>query len=131
MSYWDRTIDSFSDEIITTPAHRGTGRVSKNYWYAGFDCSPLGYPSDPDYGYAGCGKTPEDAVKSMANAIREHLPNARGDLLQRCLKWWTIKELGLDKTDPVLIDLQEHWHLNDAHSIFWGYEIKDPENLDI
>lgn len=96
--YYQRTLDSFSDKIITK-----THRRSSLLWYASLDVGPDQRSSDPDFAWGGCAQE-EDAVRNCAERIRL---DARGiskfahhsiltgyDLHFRLMKHWDEKERG-------------------------------------
>ena len=59
-----RTMDSFSDEIITRTFQSQDGR----YWYAVLDVGPKSWPHYPDY--IRCDSDKGRAIKNCALAIR-------------------------------------------------------------
>lgn len=96
--YYERTLDSFADSIITR-VHRNESRTG---WYACLDVGPESYVSDPDFStYAA---TRKEAIRLCAEAIRQ---DAKGigkyaphsllvpgdyDLHFRLMKHWAKKE---------------------------------------
>ena len=97
--YYERTLDSFADHIIT----RCTDKPSSNgYYNAVLDTGPNGHVSDPDFACQGYGKTRAEAIAKCATAIRA---DARGvgkyaphrcfqgyDFHWRLAKYWEMKE---------------------------------------
>lgn len=95
--FYTRTLDSFSDEVITRQIELEVG------WHAVLDCGMLDQVSDPDFSPWGYGPTRAEAASSCAAAIRG---DARGigkfaphsvlvpgyDLEFRLMKHWEKKE---------------------------------------
>jgi len=109
--YYQRSLDSFTNEIIT----RVWPSPSGNLWHVVLDTGVVDHPGDPDFSWAA--KTPEDAVSQCAERIRK---DAKGigkyaphsimvpghDLHHRLMKHWadkeTIRDLGGDPNAAVL-----------------------------
>lgn len=101
--FHERTLDSFSDKIITKSQQRSSG-----LWYAWLDVGPDGWASDPDFAWGG-NNTEEQVVLECAARIRA---DARGigkfaphsiltgyDLHFRLMKHWAEKERGFPCKD--------------------------------
>lgn len=108
--YYQRTLDSFSDEIITRVRPSSSGTL----WYVVLDRGVVDQVGDPDFSWAA--ETREDAVAQCAERIRK---DAQGigkyphsimvpghDLHHRLMKHWadkeTIRDLGGDPNAAVL-----------------------------
>lgn len=99
MDYWERTLDSFADDIIT----KCTDKLSESGFYnASLDTGPNHYISDPDFACSGYGKTREEAIAKCAAAIRadskgigKYAPHScflGYDFHFRLAKYWAEKE---------------------------------------
>lgn len=64
--FYERTLDSFADHIITRQRQRKDGN-----WHAVLDCSFDDQVSDPDFSPYGYGATREQAAERCAHAIRQ------------------------------------------------------------
>lgn len=96
--YYERTLGSFADEIITRQRQLKDGN-----WHAVLDCGFRSYVSDPDFSIHGYAATRADAARKCAAAIRN---DARGigkyaphsllrdgyDLKFRLMPHWDRKE---------------------------------------
>lgn len=138
--FYDRTLDSFADDIITHQSRRKDGS-----WHAALDCSFRNWVSDPDFGSAGYGKTKEDAARNCARAIRD---DAKGigkyaphsllvssyDLHYRLMRHWERKErfqrVGVDPTEMMAVAYQatdhDQWKLKGD----WVNWVEDTRSLE-
>jgi len=96
MEYYQRPLESFSDEIITKVRYSESTKL----WYASLDIGPVQYVSDPDFARAA--STKEKAIKLCASRVRKdcegigrYAPHlSEYDLNFRLKKWWAEKEQG-------------------------------------
>lgn len=82
--YFDRTLSSFEDEIITKV------RLSQDRkgWYASLDVGPACYVSDPDFStYA---ESREEAVRRCAVKIRQDALGIGQYAPHRCFEWYDL-----------------------------------------
>jgi hypothetical protein len=90
LPFWERDLDSFSDEIITRTLPPNPNDPS-SCWYAVLDIGPERWPSDPDFSTGAA--TREEAVAKCARKIRDD-------------------QLGIGKFAPHKLDLwrlRKHW----------------------
>lgn len=138
--YYERTLDSFADHIITKVRRTDSG------WHAVLDCSFKTWVSDPDFSPYGYGSTALEAANRSAKAIRDdaigigkHAPHKivtpGYDLHFRLMKHWVLKErfeaVGIDPNDMILVandalKVQDQWKLQ-GEWINWVKETKATE----
>jgi hypothetical protein len=117
--YYQRTLDSFADHIITKARPNKDGG-----WHAVLDCSFKSWVSDPDFSPYGYGKDATEAHSRSAHAIRndaigigKYAPHAIlkdcYDLHWRLMKHWDRKErfeaVGVNPNDMVIAAADVDW----------------------
>ncbi len=118
--YYQRTLDSFADHIITKAWPRKDGS-----WHAVLDCSFKTSVSDPDFSPYGYGKDAAEAAAKSAKAIRndaigigKFAPHSvlradRYDLHFRLMRHWERKErfeaVGINPNDMIRHAAAANW----------------------
>lgn len=136
--YYERTLDSFANHIITRQRQRKDGN-----WHAVLDCSFDGSVSDPDFSPYGYGATREQAAERCAHAIRQdaigvgkfapHSVLKDGyDLHFRLMRHWEKKE----RLEAAGVDLVEATaRADDAFAVWkldgeWLNKVKQTRTFD-
>jgi hypothetical protein len=117
--YYQRTLDSFADHIISKARPRKDGG-----WHAVLDCSFKTYVSDPDFSTHGYGKDAAEAHARSAKGIRDdaigigkYAPHAilkdSYDLHWRLMRHWDRKErfeaVGVDPNEMTIAAADVDW----------------------
>lgn len=97
-NFWDRSVESFSDAIITTVRETTPG-----VWYAVVDVRGTRFPHHFHADFSTGAATPEDAVARCADKVRADLrgegrwaPRFRDIDLFYLKQWWEQKEQGME-----------------------------------
>jgi hypothetical protein len=99
--FYERTLDSFADDIITRVRQEEPREGRETGWYAVIDFGVVSQVSDPDF--SGYGATREEAIRRTAKSIRndaagigKYAPHScfrdGYDLRWRLMKHWDVKE---------------------------------------
>jgi hypothetical protein len=96
--FYERTLGSFTDEIITSVRQGNDNQL----WYAVLDVGPVSYPSDPDF--STCATTREAAVARCARKIRDDAIGlgkyAPHDILTGYALHWRLMKHWAEKCEP-------------------------------
>ena len=96
--FYERTVDSFSDEAMTR-----VSQASHGGWYACLDWGPHDGPGQPDF--ATCAGSEQEARRYCAAKVRKSITEGKRscfydyDLHFKLMKHWVSKEMTVD-TSP-------------------------------